>query len=61
MKKTFAYILLVFLSLPFLIIVRSIAREQFQEHSFLFVGVAFGLVVYAFYLVKGSKPRKNSK
>lgn len=58
MKKVFAYIFWGIISLPFLAIVRNISRGHFPEYSFLIVGIASGLVVYAFLLVKRYKPQK---
>ena len=58
MKKVFAYILWGIISLPFLVIVKSIAQGKFPQYSFLIMGSAFGLVVYAFLLVKRYAPQK---
>lgn len=60
MKKALAYIIWLILSLALLVILRSIARSEFPEYSWLAMGVAFAVVIYVFLSIPGWFPNASS-
>jgi len=60
MKRALAYVVWLVLSVPLLVILKSIARSEFTEYSWLAMGAAFFVVLYVMLSIPGWFPSASS-
>jgi len=61
MRIFFAYLVLLIISLVFLVLVKNIAAFKFPQYSAIIMGISFAVVIYIFFLIKGSMSRKDTR